>query len=90
MTTDDGLSANYQRAFGKRIGFGAKPALIMIDFVQAYFDKSCALYAGVEDALAAALRLQRSAPAKMACRSSTPTSSTTSAARTAAASIKSR
>ena len=61
MTTDDGLSANYQRAFGKRIGFGTKPALIMIDFVQAYFDKSCALYAGVEDALTAALRLQASA-----------------------------
>ena len=61
MTTDDGLSANYQKAFGKRIGYGAKPALIMIDFVQAYFDKTCALYAGVEDALASAVRLQKAA-----------------------------
>jgi len=61
VTTDDGLSANYQKAFGKRIGYGAKPALIMIDFVQAYFDKTCALYAGVEDALASAVRLQKAA-----------------------------
>jgi len=53
------LGDNYKRAFGKRIGFGAKPALIMIDFVEAYFDKTCALYAGVEDALASALRLQK-------------------------------
>lgn len=55
----EALDANYKRAFGKRIGFGRKPALIMIDFVEAYFDKSCALYAGVEDALASALRLQK-------------------------------
>ncbi len=61
VTTDETLSANYQRAFGKRIGYGAKPALIMIDFVQAYFDPTCALYAGVEDALASALRLQQAA-----------------------------
>jgi maleamate amidohydrolase len=52
------LSANYKGAFGKRIGYGKKPALIMIDFVEAYFDKACGLYAGVEDTLASALRLQ--------------------------------
>jgi maleamate amidohydrolase len=61
VTTDESLFANYQRAFGKRIGFGARPALIMIDFVQAYFDPTCALYAGVEAALASALRLQEAA-----------------------------
>ena len=61
MTTDETLTANYSRAFGKRIGYGAKPALIMIDFVQAYFDPKCALYAGVESALASALRMQRAA-----------------------------
>jgi maleamate amidohydrolase len=61
VTTGESLSANYQRAFGKRIGYGASPALIMIDFVQAYFDPACALYAGVEDALASALRLQSTA-----------------------------
>ncbi len=56
---DEDLSENYKRAFGKRIGFGKKPALILIDFVEAYFDPSCPLYAGVEDALASALRLQQ-------------------------------
>lgn len=59
--TDDDLNANYKLAFGKRLGFGKKPALIMIDFVEAYFDKGCALYAGVEDALASGLRLQAAA-----------------------------
>lgn len=57
------LDANYKRAFGKRIGFGKRPALLMIDFVEAYFDKDCALYAGVEDALASAIRLQAAARA---------------------------
>ncbi|SMQ75607.1 maleamate amidohydrolase [Devosia lucknowensis] len=56
--TEQDLSQNYKGAFGKRIGFGKKPALIMIDFVEAYFDPSCSLYAGAEDALASALRLQ--------------------------------
>jgi len=55
------LEANYRRAFGKRLGFGRKPVLLMIDFVEAYFDRGCALYAGVEDVLASALRLQASA-----------------------------
>jgi maleamate amidohydrolase len=57
----DDLTENYKRAFGKRLGFGKRPALLMIDFVEAYFDKNCALYAGVEDALASALRLQAAA-----------------------------
>jgi len=60
MTGQD-LSQNYQGAFGKRIGFGRKPALIMIDFVEAYFSPNCALFAGCEDALASALRLQQAA-----------------------------
>ncbi|MFY8030851.1 MAG: isochorismatase family protein [Devosia sp.] len=59
--SDDDLSQNYQRAFGKRIGFGKRPALLMIDFVEAYFDRGCALFADVEDALASALRLQAAA-----------------------------
>lgn len=57
MSAEESLDANYKRAFGKRIGFGRKPALILIDLVEAYFDPSCALYAGVEEALASALRL---------------------------------
>ncbi|KQT46927.1 isochorismatase [Devosia sp. Leaf420] len=56
--TEQDLSQNYKGAFGKRIGFGKKPALIMIDFVEAYFDPSCSLYAGTESALESGLRLQ--------------------------------
>ncbi len=56
--TEEALDANYKRAFGKRIGFGARPALLLIDFVEAYFDPACPLYAGVEDALASAIRLR--------------------------------
>ena len=59
MTQD--LTANYKKAYDNRLGFGASPALILVDFVQAYFDENCALYAGVEDALASALRVRESA-----------------------------
>jgi maleamate amidohydrolase len=62
--SDENLEANYKRAFGKRIGFGKRPALLMIDFVEAYFDPNCPLYAGVESALASALRLQAAARAR--------------------------
>lgn len=56
--TEADLSQNYKGAFGKRIGFGQRPALLLIDLVRAYFDQSCALYAGVEETLASAIRLQ--------------------------------
>lgn len=60
--TDD-LSQNYKGAFGKRIGYGKSPALIMIDFVEAYFDRGCALFADARPALDSALRLQAAARA---------------------------
>lgn len=44
-----------------QVGFGKSPALILIDFAQAYFDKDCDLYAGVEEALASALRIRQAA-----------------------------
>lgn len=59
MTED--LAANYARAFNTRVGFGRRPALILIDFCQGYFDPACDLYAGVEDTLASALRIRLSA-----------------------------
>ncbi len=59
----DDLAANYAGVYGKRIGFGARPALLMIDFCQGYFDPSCDLYSGVEDALASALRVRTKARA---------------------------
>lgn len=43
--------------YNRRLGFGARPALILIDFVEAYFDRDSPLFAGVEDTLASALRL---------------------------------
>ena len=55
------LEQNYRGAFDGRLGFGEKSALILVDFVQAYFDKSSPLYAGVEGALASALRIRDAA-----------------------------
>ena len=52
------LQQNYKGAFDGSLGFGASPALILVDFVEAYFDKDSPLYAGVEDALASALRVR--------------------------------
>lgn len=52
------LDANYARAgYHHKIGFGEHPALVLVDFVEAYFVKGSPLYAGVEDTLAAALRV---------------------------------
>jgi len=55
------LATNYKLAFDNRLGFGDRPALILVDFVQAYFDASCPLYADVDDALASALRIREAA-----------------------------
>ena len=52
------LDADYSKAgFGGRLGFGERPALIVVDFVQAYLDKSSPLYAGVEPELEQAGRV---------------------------------
>jgi maleamate amidohydrolase len=59
----DDLAQNYKIAYDNKIGFGKKPALILIDFVQAYFEPSCALYADVRPALDAALRVRAAARA---------------------------
>lgn len=59
--TDDELATNYARAYGQKVGFGERPALLLIDFVQGYFEPGCDLYAGVEDALASALRIRAAA-----------------------------
>ncbi|NVE95610.1 isochorismatase family protein [Altererythrobacter lutimaris] len=61
--SEEGADAtqNYSGVFEGRVGFGKKPALILIDFVEAYFDKDCELYAGVEDALAAGIEMVEAA-----------------------------
>lgn len=58
--TDD-LTENYRGAFDGSLGFGKAPALILVDFVAAYFDTESPFYAGVESALASALRLRDAA-----------------------------
>src|SRR4030095_14704086 len=61
MTSD--REANYSGVYENRIGFGKRPALILVDFVQAYFEPSCDLYAGVENALSSAIRVRNAARA---------------------------
>lgn len=53
----DNLQANYEGVYGNAIGFGKKPALLLIDFVEAYYNQDCALYADVEAALESAKRV---------------------------------
>ena len=56
------LDSNYARAgYHRRLGFGRRPALVLIDFVQAYFAPDSPLFAGVEDCLASALRVLEAA-----------------------------
>ena len=61
MSSD--LVTNYGEVFDNSIGFGSKPALILVDFVQAYFEPKCELYADVEPELASALRIRDAARA---------------------------
>lgn len=66
MSTDaqeNNAQSNYAGVYDGRIGFGRRPALILIDFVEAYFDPESPLYAGVDDVLAAALELRDAARA---------------------------
>jgi maleamate amidohydrolase len=58
--TDD-LNENYRSAYFGSLGFGKAPALILVDLVEAYFDKASPLYAQVDDALASALRIRDAA-----------------------------
>ena len=60
---DDDLAANYVGAFDGRLSFGKRPALLIVDFVMAYLDKSSPLYAHVEDALESNIRVLAAARA---------------------------
>src|SRR6516164_7789080 len=56
------LDQNYAKAgYHHRLGFGERPALILVDFVQAYFEPGSPLYAGVDATLASALRVMAAA-----------------------------
>ncbi len=64
MTEAADLDADYHAAgFGGRLPFGKKAALLVIDVVEAYLDKTSPLYAGVEDARDSNIRLVDSARA---------------------------
>ncbi|MBK5912381.1 isochorismatase [Rhodothalassium salexigens] len=63
-TPPDDLSADYAAAgFGNRLGFGRRPALILVDPVKAYVTPGAPLYAGVEAAVAACAELAEAARA---------------------------
>lgn len=52
------LEQDYASAgFDGRLGPGRRPAVLVVDIVQAYLDRSSPLYAGVEDAVASAARV---------------------------------
>lgn len=52
------VADDYRAAgFGGSLPWGVRPALLLIDFAAAYYRKESPLYAGVEDARAAAARL---------------------------------
>ena len=56
--TDNRLSEDYRQAgFNNRLGFGKQPALVVVDFCQAYLDPDSPLYAGVENARESCIRL---------------------------------
>lgn len=57
--TDDYLA----NGFNGRLGFGRAPALVVVDFVDAYLVAESPLYAGVEDALASAEQVLRASRA---------------------------
>ncbi len=42
---NDTLSDNYRGVWGQRIGFGRRPALLAIDFMQAYTTEGAPLFA---------------------------------------------
>lgn len=58
MSNNEDVQSNYAGVFDGRIGFGQRPALILIDFVEAYFAPGSPLYADVRPALDAALALR--------------------------------
>jgi len=59
MTAADvDLREDYRQAgFGAQLGFGSRPALLVVDFAKAYLDEASPLYAGVDETLASASRV---------------------------------
>src|SRR5260221_7303766 len=54
----ESAAENYRGLYEHKVGYGARPALIMIDFVRAYTTKGAAFYGeGVVEAVAASVAL---------------------------------
>jgi maleamate amidohydrolase len=53
----DDLARNYAETFNGHLSFGPNPALIIVDVVMAYFEKTSPLYADLEDVLASNQRV---------------------------------
>jgi maleamate amidohydrolase len=45
MAADNSLADNYQGVWGNRIGFGQRPALLVVDFMQGYITEGAPLFA---------------------------------------------
>ncbi|MBD2842894.1 isochorismatase family protein [Erythrobacter rubeus] len=61
MENSEDVESNYAGVFEGRIGFGQRPALILIDFVEAYFAPGSPLFADVDTALTAGIALRDAA-----------------------------
>lgn len=59
----DDLGDNYKGAFDGHLPFGRRPALLIVDLVEAYLQPGSPLYAGIETALSSAIRLRAAAHA---------------------------
>jgi len=58
MNDRSGLQQNYRGVFDSRMGFGARPAIIVVDFIKAYTTPGSPLYApAVVDAVRATIPL---------------------------------
>lgn len=57
------LTANYAGAFDGRLPFGQRPALLLVDLVEAYLQPGSPLYAGIESTLDSAIRMTAAARA---------------------------
>ena len=53
------LTDTYAGVYDRTVGFGKRSCLLLIDVAQACFDAECPLHAGVDEALASALRLRK-------------------------------
>lgn len=49
---------SYSGVYDTQLGFGKRPALVLVDFVQAYFNPECDLYAAPQPVLDSALRIR--------------------------------